>query len=317
MSAPVIIEAALNGGTPRRLNPRVPITAQEVAADAIACLDAGAAFIHNHTGDPVLGGSGIHDPQPYLDAWRIILAARPDALLYPTMAGGGPHVTIEARYAHIVALARAGVLAQGLVDPGTTNFGRLDETGRPRPDDIVYQNTYRDSVYMVETCRELGVGLSVSIFEPGFLRFILAYHAAGALPPGSMIKLYFGAGKTLFGLPPTNGPPSRPTSTCSRAPACPGWSPHKAGMWWPAGWRGWRWNVADTCRWAWNPRPIARAATSTWCAMRWPWPPTSAGQWPTARARRNCSGYRGAEPTRSGTRQSRRGRQPRPTGSVW
>lgn len=203
MSAPVIIEAALNGGTPRRLNPRVPITPQEVAADAIACLDAGAAFIHNHTGDPVLGGSGIHDPQPYLDAWRIILAARPDALLYPTMAGGGPHVTIEARYAHIVALARAGVLAQGLVDPGTTNFGRLDETGRPRPDDIVYQNTYRDSVYMVETCRDLGVGLSVSIFEPGFLRFILAYHAAGALPPGSMIKLYFGAGKTLFGLPPT------------------------------------------------------------------------------------------------------------------
>ena len=81
--------------------------------------------------------------------------------------------------------------------------GRLDETGRPRPDDIVYQNTYRDSVYMVETCRELGVGLSVSIFEPGFLRFILAYHAAGALPPGSLIKLYFGAGKTLFGLPPT------------------------------------------------------------------------------------------------------------------
>ena len=187
MSSPVIIEAALNGATPRRLNPRVPISPQEVAADAIACLDAGAAFIHNHTGDPVLGGSGIHDPQPYLDAWRIILAARPGALLYPTMAGGGPHVAIEARYAHIVALARAGVLAQGLVDPGTTNFGRLDETGRPRPDDIVYQNTYRDSVYMVETC----------------LRFILAYHAAGALPPGSMIKLYFGAGKTLFGLPPT------------------------------------------------------------------------------------------------------------------
>ncbi len=201
--APLIIEAALNGGLPKRLNPKVPHTPAEVAADAIACLDAGAAVIHNHTGDPVIGGSGVHDPQPYLDAWRVILAARPHALLYPTMAGGGPHVSVEARYSHIVTLARAGVLAQGLVDPGTTNFGRTDETGRPRPDEVVYMNTYRDSVHMVEACRALGVGLSISIFEPGYLRFVLAYHRAGALPPGSMVKLYFGAGRTLFGLPPT------------------------------------------------------------------------------------------------------------------
>lgn len=203
MGEPLILEAALNGATPKRLNPRVPVSTDEIVADAIACLDAGAAIIHHHTADPVLGGNGIHDPQPYLDAWRAILAQRPDALLYPTMAGGGPHVTIEQRYAHVVALARAGVLAQGLVDPGTTNFGRLDERGLPRPDEIVYQNTYRDAVTMIETCRELRVGLSISIFEPGFLRVILAYHAAGALPPGSLVKLYFGAGKTLFGLPPT------------------------------------------------------------------------------------------------------------------
>jgi len=46
--------------------------------------------------------------------------------------------------------------------------------------------------------------MSISIFEPGFLRVVLAYHAAGRLPPGAFVKLYFGANRRLsFGLPPT------------------------------------------------------------------------------------------------------------------
>ena len=201
--APVIIEAAINGGTPRSRNPHVPRTPAEVAKEALRCMEAGAAIVHNHTDDPVIGGSGVHDPEPYIEAWRPILRERPDALLYPTMAGGGPHVTIEQRYSHVVTLAEAGLLAQGLVDPGSTNFGGLDEEGLPRPVDVVYQNTYRDARYMVETCERLGVGMSISIFEPGFLRFVLAYHRAGRLPRGAMVKLYFGSGALSFGLPPT------------------------------------------------------------------------------------------------------------------
>ena len=203
MSTPVIIEAALNGGLPQSWNPRVPRTPPEIAADAIACLDAGATIVHNHNDDPVIGGSGVHAAEPYLEAWRAILAARPAALLYPTMASGGPHVAIEDRYRHIETLAEAGVLGQGLVDPGTTDIGRVDERGLPRADELIYQNTHADAVYMVETCRRLGVGLSISIFEPGFLRFVLAYHAAGELPRGALVKLYFGAEGVLFGLPPT------------------------------------------------------------------------------------------------------------------
>src|SRR4030095_12445093 len=45
-------------------------------------------------------------------------------------------------------------------------------------------------------------------FEPGFLRAIVAYHRAGLLPPGSLIKLYFlergylAGGEPHFGVPP-------------------------------------------------------------------------------------------------------------------
>src|SRR4029450_12325020 len=56
---------------------------------------------------------------------------------------------------------------------------------------------------MVENCARLKLAPSVSIFDPSFLRIALAFHQAGALPPGAMIKLYFGGERLPFGLPPT------------------------------------------------------------------------------------------------------------------
>jgi 3-keto-5-aminohexanoate cleavage enzyme len=46
------------------------------------------------------------------------------------------------------------------------------------------------------------------VFEPGFLQVVLAYHEAGALPRGTLVKLYFAAGgyltpgRPLWGAPP-------------------------------------------------------------------------------------------------------------------
>lgn len=203
MPAPVIIEAALNGGTPKSRNPNVPRTPAEIAADAVRCIDAGATIVHNHNDDAVIGGSSVHAPEPYIEAWRAIATTRPGAVLYPTMGGGGTHVTVEQRYGHVVRLAEEGLLTLGLVDPGSVNLGGTDEDGLPRAVDSVYQNTFRDARYMFENCTRLGVGVSISVFEPGFLRVALAYHRAGRLPP-AMIKFYFGAGPGVsFGLPPT------------------------------------------------------------------------------------------------------------------
>ena len=203
MTTPVIIEVALNGGTPRSVSPRVPKTTDEIVGDALACIAAGASIVHHHNEEPVLGGDGNHSPHPYAAAWRRIREAHPSAIFYPTMGGGGPGIAIERRYAHIEALAATGLLDLGLVDPGSTNIGRFDAAGLPRADSLVYQNTYADAVYMVETCRRLGLGMSVSIFEPGFVRVITGYLRAGRLPSGAFIKFYFGGARAGFGLPPT------------------------------------------------------------------------------------------------------------------
>lgn len=202
-ATPLIIEAAINGATRKDSNSHVPRTVDEISESALACLDAGAAIVHNHNDEPNVGGSGRHASGPYAAAWRRILARHPDAILYPTYAGGGPHTNVRERYAHIDELRAAGLLRVPLLDPGTTNFDGLGPDGAPGTGDAVYQTTFGDARWMMDYCREHRLAPSVSIFEPGWLRLALAYHARGELPRGALIKLYFGTGRWLFGLPPT------------------------------------------------------------------------------------------------------------------
>lgn len=199
-----IVEVALNGITAKQANPNVPRAPAEVAEDALRCVEAGASIIHNHTDDSLWDPpDGVHAAEPYIEAWTPVLAAHPDVLTYPTMGSGGPGISIKARWGHHQRLLGTGVLRIGLVDPGSVSLGWLDHQGLPMPLDFVYVNTFADARYMVESCARLRLAPSVSIFDPSFLRVALAFHHAGALPPGAMIKLYFGGERLPFGLPAT------------------------------------------------------------------------------------------------------------------
>lgn len=206
--APVVVEAALNGVTGKDRNPRVPRTPAEIAEDALACLAAGAAVVHNHV--DLVTTDAQASAARYLEGWRPVLAARPDALLYPTVGFGA---TVEERYAHVPLLAEAGCLRMSLADPGSVNLGGLGADGLPGGAlDFVYVNSLADVRHQLGLCARFALAPSMAIFEPGFLRVVLAYHRAGRLPAGAFVKLYFGGdhdylGGTApgvgFGLPPT------------------------------------------------------------------------------------------------------------------
>ena len=201
-ATPLIIEAAINGATPKAMQPEAPETHEEIVATACACLDAGASIVHHHNTEGLL--QGRHRSAPYAESWRAIRARHPEAILYPTMGGGSAQTTIEERYAHVRELADAGVLNLSLIDPGSVSLGPIDAAdGLPMAIDLVYQNTFADVRYMATFCRERGLGVHVSIFEPGFLRIALAYHKAGYFGAGAKIQLYFGGDVLPFGLPPT------------------------------------------------------------------------------------------------------------------
>jgi uncharacterized protein (DUF849 family) len=90
-----------------------------------------------------------------------------------------------------------------LVDPGSVNLGLTSdgvvaEAAAAGP----YQNSLADTEHMFARCAAHGTGPSISIFDPSFLRVALTLHRHGRVPPGAIVKLYFGD-RLEFGLPPT------------------------------------------------------------------------------------------------------------------
>ncbi len=197
----VIVELAVNGMTSPSVNRHVPRSPAEIARALLDGAASGASVLHNHTDDPMFTADGVHAVEPYLEAWGPVLDAHPDALLYPTMAAGARGIPVQRRWAHVERLAPLGGLA--LVDPGSVNVGLTSDGAVPdAAAGEPYQNSYADVAYMFARCAELRAAPSISIFEPGFLRTALVWHRRGLVPPGALVKLYFG-GALEFGLPPT------------------------------------------------------------------------------------------------------------------
>jgi len=204
---PVILEVALNGATPTERNPHSPQTQEALVADALRCIGAGAAIVHTHAPDITVGGEA--GARQYLDHFEPVHARHPDAILYPTIVFGE---TIEEKTSHIEPLKKAYPLRMGFVDPGSVNLVPTDEAGVPMPADWVYANSPADVEKKFALCERLALGPGMAIFEPGFLRTALAYHAAGRMPRGAFLRFYFGGERSyrgegpvdlLFGMPPT------------------------------------------------------------------------------------------------------------------
>jgi 3-keto-5-aminohexanoate cleavage enzyme len=190
---PVIIEAAINGATKKDRNPNVPITPEEIAADALACLEAGAAIVHAHC-DPVAGPDD-EVAERYLAGFRPVWDSRPDALLYPTVNFGSGGLS----FGHLVIMREAG-LRVGLLDPGSVNLGGRGPDGLPAGA-FVYANSFDRIAEVFALHESHGLGPSLAIYEPGFLRATIAYWRAGRLPAGTMIKLYLAEDRGYMGAP--------------------------------------------------------------------------------------------------------------------
>lgn len=201
---PVIIEVALNGSRRKASNPHVPVSVAELTSDALACLRTGAQIVHQHDdlGRPgELGGATpAQMAAKAAEFYRALYDVVPDALAYPTSNWPGD---IEARWSHQTLLAQAGLLRMAYVDPGSLNIGAFGDDGRPQlAGSLLYTHSYADIAWMMAQCQTLGLAPNMAIFEPGFLRVARGYEAAGALPRGAFVKLYFSE-RLAFGLPPT------------------------------------------------------------------------------------------------------------------
>jgi len=207
-NTPVILECAINGSTTKAKNPLVPETPSEQAAEIIRCVDAGATIVHSHSNQP------NEDPkkaaQPYMETYRPVWNKHPHAILYAT-ANFDPKVYNRTRRAwigkvqcgHQRILAEVGLANMVLFDTGVVPLGVYDKEGVPGPDSAFFwYGFWPDDVrYILQTCKDLGTGASISVFEPGWMKNVVAMVRAGTLPRGSKLNIYF-ASDSYAGMAP-------------------------------------------------------------------------------------------------------------------
>jgi len=173
MSRPVIITCALTGDseTPNKSR-HVPVTPEEIAADAIAAARAGAAIVHIHVRDPRTK-LGSRDTALYRGVLERIDASGIDVVVNFTAGMGGKLVfgaedpmppqpesdvvgAVE-RMVHIEAL-RPDICS---LDCGSFNYGLGNE---------IYVSTAAMIRQMAASIRAVGVKPEMEIFDLGQLR---------------------------------------------------------------------------------------------------------------------------------------------------
>lgn len=151
MPREVIISCAVTGSvhTPS-MSPHLPVTPDEIADQAIAAAQAGAAILHLHARDPE-SGRPTPDPAVFMQFLPRI-RAECDAVVNIT-TGGGMGMSVEQR----LEAAMAAEPEMCSLNMGSINFGLFPALDKPRdwqhrwePEflessrDFVFKNTFRD-----------------------------------------------------------------------------------------------------------------------------------------------------------------------------
>jgi uncharacterized protein (DUF849 family) len=199
----VWLEVALNGPWTRAIQPRIPVTVDEIVEQGIACARAGAAIVHVHAYDPTTGRQK-DDPDLYAAIIEGIRAAV-DAVIYPTIPFAGAADTPGAgtpiqRFAAVETLARRGLLEWAVVDPGSVNLTLTAEILRDR-EGFVYLNPESHVRHGLALAERYRFHPAYACYEPGFVRLGAALHRRYARAPQPIYRLMF-SDLFTFGFPP-------------------------------------------------------------------------------------------------------------------
>lgn len=204
---PVVLEVAVNGGTNKKINPTAPETPAEIAEQMIQCLDQGASIVHAHTNQPM--ADPVAAAQVYIEAFAPVREKHPNAILYPT-GNFDPAVyrkerrpwTPDVQSGHYRPLIESGAANMILFDTGVVPIATYDENGLIPEEGFWWYGFWPgDTVEALSVCKDHGVGGSVSVFEPGWMKNVVAMARHGKLPKGSKIIMYF-ADYGWAGMPP-------------------------------------------------------------------------------------------------------------------
>lgn len=199
MSQKAIINCAVTGSIHvPSLSPYLPITPQQIAAEAVAAAQAGAATVHLHARDPQNGRPDM-DPELFRTFCRQVHEQSDTVICITT--GGAPTMTPEERMVAVKALKPE--LAS--INMGSINFGlypMMDRIEEYKYDweksylesskDLVFKNTFYDQERIFKIMDDCGTKPELECYDVGHLYNTVHWADRGVIKPPFWIQLILG-----------------------------------------------------------------------------------------------------------------------------
>jgi uncharacterized protein (DUF849 family) len=179
---PLAVNAALTGMVPRRAQvPHVPVTAEQIVADAIACVDAGASILHLHARRP--DESPAWERAAYAEFIPAIRAARPEAIV--CVSTSGREEAAVDRRADVLELDGDARPDMASLTLGSLNFRR--EASLNAPDTIIE---------LARRMRDRDIRPELEIFDSGMAYLAHELLERGVLEPPLYANVILGSPNT-------------------------------------------------------------------------------------------------------------------------
>jgi uncharacterized protein (DUF849 family) len=196
----VIITCAVTGSihTPS-MSPHLPITAQQIADNAIAAAEAGAAVVHLHARNPQ-DGRPDQTPEAFEPFLKVIKQRSPVVVNITT--GGAPTMSAEER----VKPAATFKPEIASLNMGTMNFGLYPMIPRykgkfkhdweePYLEGTrkgMFKNTLADIEYILTTCAGNNTRFEIECYDIGHLYTLAHFVDRGLVKPPFFVQSVFG-----------------------------------------------------------------------------------------------------------------------------
>ncbi|HQS08986.1 MAG: 3-keto-5-aminohexanoate cleavage protein [Rhizobiales bacterium 24-66-13] len=195
----VVITCAITGAihTPT-MSPHLPITPDEIVADALAAAEAGAAILHLHARNPETG-----QPDQTPEAFGRFLPRIKQATnaVINITSGGSPYMKVEER----VLPAATFKPEVASLNMGSMNFGLFhlldkypefkfdwERTHLENTRDLVFRNTFKDIEYILQTCYDNGTRFEFECYDIGHLYNLAHFLERGLVKPPLFVQSVFG-----------------------------------------------------------------------------------------------------------------------------
>jgi uncharacterized protein (DUF849 family) len=195
----VIITCAVTGAihTPS-MSPHLPVTPDEIVAEALAAAEAGAAILHLHARDPQ---TGKPDQTPEAFARFLPRIKQGTNAVINLTTGGSPFMSVEER----IKPAATFKPEVASLNMGSMNFGLFHLLDRYREfkhdwerahlensRDLEFRNSFKDIETVLSTCQKNGTRFEFECYDIGHLYNLKHFLDRGLVRPPLFVQSVFG-----------------------------------------------------------------------------------------------------------------------------